>query len=219
MLEKAAFHRRLPCPFCTAKFPAPASLTRSRRYSKTSRRAAAIADDSPGPNRHFGERYKCTTQASEAYLFGPDCHSGTRIKAGPSFWIKESFSLADLYAADIQVHDLGVNGDPRLEGRASVWFHIRNFEKKIQPNGSTGVRVFSRVPIQPHRTAQKEPAKSRSSTPPSRSSRLPCGPARRPIHCRSVQQPAKARIGTLTRGEIGSWRSGASVTECDATFY
>jgi hypothetical protein len=23
-----------------------------------------------------------------------------------------------------------VNGDPRLEGRASVWFHIRNFEKE-----------------------------------------------------------------------------------------
>lgn len=130
MLKKAVFHRRLLCPFCTAKFPAPASLTRSRRYSKTSRRAAAIADDSPGPNRHFGERYKCTTQASKAYLFGPDCHSGTRIKAGPSFWIKESFSLADLYAADIEVHDLGVNGDPRLEGRASVWFHIRNLKRR-----------------------------------------------------------------------------------------
>ena len=62
-----------------------------------------------------------------------------RALAGPSFWIKESFSLRDIDPADIQVEDLGkgVLGD-QLKGQSSVTFHATNYAKAILSTGSDG---------------------------------------------------------------------------------
>lgn len=56
----------------------------------------------------------------------------TRVKAGPDFWIRESFSLADIDPADIQVEKLGEGQFKKLfAGQSSVRFHTRNYAKKI----------------------------------------------------------------------------------------
>jgi hypothetical protein len=56
----------------------------------------------------------------------------TRAKAGPDFWIKESFSLADIDPADIQVENLGEGQFKKaFAGQFSVRFHTRNYTKKI----------------------------------------------------------------------------------------
>jgi hypothetical protein len=60
----------------------------------------------------------------------------TRVKATPDFWIKLSFSLADIDPDDIQVHDLSkrdsnVQNDPDLAGKFAVNFHTTNYTKKI----------------------------------------------------------------------------------------
>jgi hypothetical protein len=55
----------------------------------------------------------------------------TRTKATPGFWIKESFSLADIDPDDIQVDDLGKGGEPRFLGKFAVAFHTTNYTKKI----------------------------------------------------------------------------------------
>ncbi len=48
----------------------------------------------------------------------------TRIKAGPNFWIKMSFSLADIDPADIQVFNLE-------KEISTVRFHTTNYAEKI----------------------------------------------------------------------------------------
>jgi hypothetical protein len=54
----------------------------------------------------------------------------TRVKATPGFWIKLSFSLADIDPDDILVNDLS-KGDSKLPGKFSVHFHTTNYTKKI----------------------------------------------------------------------------------------
>jgi len=55
-----------------------------------------------------------------------------RVKVGPDFWIKESFSLADIDPADIQVEKLGQGEFKKLfQGQSSVRFHTVNYSKKI----------------------------------------------------------------------------------------
>lgn len=56
----------------------------------------------------------------------------TRVKAGPQFWIRESFSLGDIDPADIQVEKLGTGQFKKLmEGQSSVRFHTTNYREKI----------------------------------------------------------------------------------------
>jgi hypothetical protein len=57
----------------------------------------------------------------------------TRLKAGPDFWIRISFSLADIDPADIHVENR------LLPGQSSVTFHTTNFRKTIMQtqNGSS----------------------------------------------------------------------------------
>jgi hypothetical protein len=54
----------------------------------------------------------------------------TRWQAGPQFWIKMSFSLANIDPEDIQVEDFA-NGDFKMPGKAAVRFHTTNYVKKI----------------------------------------------------------------------------------------
>jgi len=56
----------------------------------------------------------------------------TRVKAGPDFWIKESFSLADIDPDDVQVEMLGQGQFKELfQGQSSVRFHTTNYRKMI----------------------------------------------------------------------------------------
>jgi hypothetical protein len=56
----------------------------------------------------------------------------TRRKAGPKFWVKESFSLTDIDPDDIQVENLATGGFTKLfAGQASIHFHTTNYGKKI----------------------------------------------------------------------------------------
>ena len=67
---------------------------------------------------------------------GKDCSvtiTETRPKATPGFWIKLSFSLADIDPDDIRVNDLS-KGDselPGIPGKFAVDFHTTNYTKKI----------------------------------------------------------------------------------------
>ena len=54
----------------------------------------------------------------------------TRAAAGPEWWIKESFSLAEIDPADIQVNKLG-KGAPTLAGESAVRFHTTNYRETI----------------------------------------------------------------------------------------
>jgi hypothetical protein len=59
----------------------------------------------------------------------------TRAKAGPDFWIKISFSLADIDSGDIQVENLaeGMEGGLKkfFEGQFGVSFHTSNYRKTV----------------------------------------------------------------------------------------
>jgi hypothetical protein len=61
----------------------------------------------------------------------------TRLKADPGWWLKESFSLADIDPDDIQVEELakGELGKGQLkkffEGLSAVRFHTTNYRKSI----------------------------------------------------------------------------------------
>jgi hypothetical protein len=61
----------------------------------------------------------------------------TRTKASPGFWIKLSFSLADIDPDDIRVNDLskpstlGKSQIPGIPERFAVGFHTTNYIKKI----------------------------------------------------------------------------------------
>jgi hypothetical protein len=56
----------------------------------------------------------------------------TRVKAGPNFWIKESFSLGDIDPDDIQVENLGKGDFEKfLAGQSVVRFHTTNYTDKI----------------------------------------------------------------------------------------
>jgi hypothetical protein len=62
----------------------------------------------------------------------------TRSKAGPDFWIKESFSLADIDPDDIQVEDLAKGEFKQtFEGLSAVRFHTTNFSRKILHTSNT----------------------------------------------------------------------------------
>ncbi len=56
----------------------------------------------------------------------------TRARAGPDFWIRISFSLADIDPADIQVENLAKGQFKKLlEGQSAVRFHTTNYREKI----------------------------------------------------------------------------------------
>jgi hypothetical protein len=64
---------------------------------------------------------------------GKDCSvtiTETRVKATPGFWIKLSFSLADIDPDDIRVNDLS-KGALGIPGKFAVDFHTTNYAKKI----------------------------------------------------------------------------------------
>jgi hypothetical protein len=54
----------------------------------------------------------------------------TRTEVSPGFWIKMSFSLADIDPDDIHVEDLGKGPFP-FPGKFAVRFHTTNYAKKI----------------------------------------------------------------------------------------
>ena len=57
----------------------------------------------------------------------------TRVKAGPDFWIKESFSLADIDPGEIHIENLGQGEFGKLfQGRSAVDFHTTNYIKTIK---------------------------------------------------------------------------------------
>jgi hypothetical protein len=119
--------------------------------------AAAIvtASAQPGPASTNGPSLSETLQwlsgASEAesgdgdehHTFendGKDCSviiTETRTKASPGFWIKLSFSLADIDPDDIRVNDLskpstlGDSQIPGIPGKFAIGFHTTNYVKKI----------------------------------------------------------------------------------------
>ena len=67
----------------------------------------------------------------------------TRFKAGPKFWVKESFSLADIDPDDIQVENLATGGFTKLfAGQASVRFHTTDYKKKIIGTSNETLSVF-----------------------------------------------------------------------------
>ena len=53
-----------------------------------------------------------------------------RSAASPGFWIKLTFSLADIDPDDIRVNDLS-NGEYAIPGKFAVDFHTTNYVKKI----------------------------------------------------------------------------------------
>ena len=66
---------------------------------------------------------------------GKDCSATiTETRAAtPGFWIKESFSLADIDPDDIRVNDLSKEDSklPGIFGKSAVVFHTSNHTKKI----------------------------------------------------------------------------------------
>ena len=54
----------------------------------------------------------------------------TRVRATLGFWIKESFSLADIDPDNIQIDDLG-KGEYKIPGKFAVSFHTTNYTNKI----------------------------------------------------------------------------------------
>jgi hypothetical protein len=67
---------------------------------------------------------------------GKDCSvaiTETRLKATPGFWIKLSFSLADIDPDDIRLDDLskGTSQIPGIPGKFAVGFHTTNYTKRI----------------------------------------------------------------------------------------
>jgi hypothetical protein len=60
----------------------------------------------------------------------------TRTEASRDFWIRISFSLADIDPADIRVNDLG-KGDFPIRGQFAVDFHTTNYVKKIMSTSNT----------------------------------------------------------------------------------
>jgi hypothetical protein len=67
----------------------------------------------------------------------------TRVAAGPNFWIKMSFSLADIDPTDIRAEDLDKPPLP-LPGHFAVSFHTTNYTKKIIATSSNHTE---RVPV------------------------------------------------------------------------
>ena len=56
----------------------------------------------------------------------------TRVQAGPDWWNKQSFSLADIDPADIQVEELGKGDSTKLlAAQSAVSFHTTNYRKTI----------------------------------------------------------------------------------------
>ena len=79
---------------------------------------------------------------------GDSCYvsiTETRSAAGPDFWLRESFSLADIDPTDIRVERLG-EGQLKtlLEGMSAVTFHTRNYAKKITHTSNSS---SSTIPI------------------------------------------------------------------------
>lgn len=78
----------------------------------------------------------------------------TRRNAGPDFSITESFSLADIDPADIQVEDVG-EGEFSVKGEFSVRFHTTNYRKTIIDS--------SRGPFWPGGPPLKQPDRAKTS--------------------------------------------------------
>jgi hypothetical protein len=72
---------------------------------------------------------------------GDSCYvtiTETRSNASPGFWLSNSFSLADIDPADIQVEKLGEGQFKNsLAGKFAVAFHTRNYAKKITHNSNS----------------------------------------------------------------------------------
>lgn len=80
----------------------------------------------------------------------------TRALAGPDFWIKESFYLADIDPDDIQIEKLGQGQFKGLfQGHSSVRFHTTNYRKTITSS--------SRGPFYPGGKALDKPKETLTS--------------------------------------------------------
>ena len=67
----------------------------------------------------------------------------TRTRAGPGFWIRVSFSLADIDPEDIRVEDLGKGAFKQANaGQYAVLFHTTNYTEKIIETSSDSNRSF-----------------------------------------------------------------------------
>jgi len=105
--------------------------------------SGASEEESGDGNTHItfesDTKYSCAVTITE-----------TRVKAGPDFWIKESFSLADIDPDDIQVEKLGQGEFKKLfQGQSSVRFHTTNYRKTIT--------FSSKGPFYPGGTALDKP--------------------------------------------------------------
>jgi hypothetical protein len=77
---------------------------------------------------------------------GDSCYvsiTETRSAAGPDFWLRYSFSLADIDPTDIRVERLG-EGQLKtlLAGMSAVTFHTRNYAKKIDHTSNSNSSPF-----------------------------------------------------------------------------
>ena len=67
----------------------------------------------------------------------------TRANAGRAFWIKESFSLADIDPSDVSLHDLSQGPEGKVfAGKYAVRFHTTNYRKKIGSTSSDNPDVI-----------------------------------------------------------------------------
>jgi hypothetical protein len=82
---------------------------------------ASEVESSDGKNHHTFESdgKGCSVAITE-----------TRTQASPGFWIKMSFSLADIDPDDIRVNDLGKEPVLPIPGQFAVDFHTTNYIKK-----------------------------------------------------------------------------------------
>jgi hypothetical protein len=116
----------------TAKAPAP-TLSETMQWL----RGATDEESGDGHNHHEFENKD-----------GDSCYviiTETRGAAGPDFWLRYSFSLADIDPTDIRVERLGEGQfKTLLAGMSAVAFHTRNYAKKIN---STSNSSSSPIPI------------------------------------------------------------------------
>jgi formylglycine-generating enzyme required for sulfatase activity len=107
-------------PSANVTSPVPAKLSETLQWLK-----GASEEESSDGNTHIAfksnGRDSCTVTITE-----------TRAKASPGFWIRASFSLADIDPEDIQVEDLGTGDFKKIfAGQYAVRFHTANYAKKI----------------------------------------------------------------------------------------
>jgi hypothetical protein len=127
----AAPPAEVPAPPGAATTPAPASAALAETLQWLS---GASEEESGNGRRHItfesGNRDGCDVVITE-----------TRTNASPGFWIKESFSLADIDPDDVQLDDLGKGQVVNFPGEVAVRFHTRNYVKKIIDSSNDGLEI------------------------------------------------------------------------------